>query len=231
LTKPEVQIRDAGLLALALRHRSAGGDSVSESYERLEFFGDSILGMVVAEYLYEHFPIWDQGTLSKAKATVVQEAPLAEAALRLKLDRFIEVASSERLPGGSIRPSILADVFEAIVGALYLEQGMAVTRWFVLEHLHPYLEQVTRGEIGVGDYKSRLQEVAQAKWRRTPSYQISNEHGYAHEKTFVIEVTLEGEVMGTGSGRSKKEAEQAAARDALELIDRHEAFRKLSTDA
>lgn len=181
--------------------------------------------MIIAEYLYEHFPNWDQGVLSKAKATIVQELPLAEAALKLRLDEFMEVAPSERLADNQIRPSILADAFEAIVGALYIEQGLAITKWFVLEHLHPYLEQVARGEVGVSDYKSRLQEVAQAKWRKTPLYRIISERGFAHEKTFSIEVILDGEVMGAGCGRSKKEAEQAAAKDALELISRAESYR------
>lgn len=208
-----------------MRHRSASGDSVINSYERLEFFGDSVLGLIIAEYLFEHFPNWDQGMLSKAKATIVQEAPLAEAALMLGLDRFMEVAPSERLPDARIRPSLLADAFEAVVGAIFIEQGMAITRWFVLERLHPYLEQVSRGEIGVGDYKSKLQEVAQARWRKTPTYRISCERGYAHDKTFLIEVLLDNEVMGAGQGRSKKEAEQSAAKDALELISRVEMYR------
>jgi ribonuclease-3 len=212
-------------LRRALRHRSAAQDSITQSYERLEFFGDSVLGFIVAEYVYEHFPQWDQGLLSKAKATVVQEAPLAETALRLGLEPLIEVASSERAADGSVRPSILADVFEAIVGAIFIENGMAIAKWFVLEQLHPYLEAIARGEVGVGDYKSKLQEIAQAKWRQTPSYRIASEGGAAHEKTFAIEVVLDREVMGTGHGKSKKEAEQAAAREAIELIERFEKFR------
>ncbi len=184
-----------------------------------------MLGLIVAEYVYEHFPHWDQGLLSKAKATVVQEAPLAETALRLGIEPLMEVAGSERGSDGSIRPSILADTFEAIVGAIYIENGLAITKWFVLEQLQPYLEAITRGEVGVGDYKSRLQEIAQAKWRQTPSYRIAGEAGAAHEKSFAIEVVLDREVMGLGHGKSKKEAEQAAAREAIELIERFEAFR------
>jgi ribonuclease-3 len=183
------------------------------------------LGLIVAEYVYEHFPHWDQGLLSKAKATVVQEAPLAETALRLGLEPLMEVAASERSADGSVRPSILADAFEAIVGALFIEHGFAMTKWFVLEHLQPYLEAITRGEVGVGDYKSRLQEVAQARWRQTPIYRISSEAGAAHERVFAIEVVLGGEVMGLGFGKSKKEAEQAAAHEAIDLIDRFEAYR------
>jgi ribonuclease-3 len=216
-------------LRLALTHRSTTND-VTDSYERLEFFGDSVLGMIIAEYLYQKFPEWDQGTLSKAKATVVQEGPLAEAALVLELDKYMDVASSERSADCRIRPSILADAFEAIVGAIFLEQGLVIARWFVLERLHPYLDQVARGEIGTGDYKSRLQEIAQARWRKTPIYRVSTEKGTAHEKTFLVDVALDGEVMGTGQGRSKKEAEQAAARDAIELITRAEAYQMFRSE-
>lgn len=222
MNKPDVPIKSEKLLALALRHRSAVEGDVCESYERLEFFGDSILGMIIAEYLYEHFPEWDQGKLSKAKATIVQEAPLAETAHKLGLDRSIEMSQSELSTGGAQRASVLADVLEAVIGAIYIEQGFPVARWFVLEQLHPYLQQVALGEIGSRDYKSRLQEVAQARWRRTPTYRLVGERGEAHDKAFEMEILLDGEVMGTGFGRSKKEAEQSAARDALEMIERHD---------
>ncbi|MBL1150399.1 MAG: ribonuclease III [Armatimonadetes bacterium] len=221
----DVPVRDLGLLRLALRHRSATDDPVTNSYERLEFFGDSILGLIIAQYLYEHFPEWDQGMLSKAKATIVQEAPLAEAATRLGLQNFIEVSATEAAAMGHMRAAVLADVFEAIIGAIYIEQGLPIARWFVLEHLNPYLEEVARGRVAAGDFKSKLQEVAQARWRSTPIYRQVGEAGDPHSKQFVIEVVLDGEVMGSGTGRSKKEAEQAAARDALELIERFEALR------
>lgn len=226
--RPDVPIKNEALLRQALRHRSAT-DSVCDSYERLEFFGDSVLGMIIAQYLYEQHPDWDQGTLSKAKATVVQEAPLAQAAKRLQLEKYIEVSPAEG-PWGKERPSILSDVFEALVGALYIDQGLAATRWFVLEHLHDVLEQVARGDIATTDYKSRLQEITQARWKTTPVYQLVREDGEAHEKWFEVVVMVENEVMGSGKGRSKKEAEQLAAREALELIARAEAVRAYRTD-
>jgi ribonuclease-3 len=181
--------------------------------------------MIIAQHLYDHFPHWDQGMLSKAKATIVQEGPLAEAAKRLGLEDHIEVSAAERVSGGNTRPAVLADVFEALIGALFLEQGLAITRWFVLEHLTPTLDSVARGEIGTHDYKSRLQEVAQARWRSTPSYRVVTERGDAHDKAFQMEVLLDEEVMGVGWGRNKKEAEQSAAKEALELIQRVEALR------
>lgn len=216
-----VPVRDEKLFALAMRHRSAAEDTVADSYERLEFFGDSVLGLVIAEYLYGHHPDWDQGVMSKAKASVVQEAPLAEVALRLGFDETIELSPSEEATGGRQRPSILADVFEAVVGAIYLESGMEKARWFVLEQLHPFLMQISGGDVSPHDHKSRLQETAQGLWRKTPIYRVVREHGHAHEKRFHVQVVFDQEVMGEGVGRNKKEAEQAAALDALQLIERN----------
>jgi len=204
---------------LALRHRSAASNTITESYERLEFFGDSVLGMVIAEYLYSHHPEWDQGMLSKAKSSVVQEGPLAEVALKLGLDQYMELSPSEEATGGRQRAAILADVFEAILGAIYLESGLEVVRWFILEQLHPFLMNVATGDVNPNDFKSKLQEVAQAIWHRTPTYKMVREAGNAHDRRFTVQVTFDDEVLGEGSGRSKKEAEQAAAQEALQLIE------------
>lgn len=221
-----IPLKSQALFDLATRHRSAGSDSVADSYERLEFFGDSVLGLIIAQYLYEHHPDWDQGMMSKAKASVVQEGPLAETALQLGLDEFIQVSSSEAATGGTQRPSILADVFEAIIGGIYLESGLEKARWFVLEQLHPFLMQISGGDVSPNDHKSRLQEYAQAAWRKTPSYRLSSESGNSHDRRFTVQVLFDDEVMGEGSGRSKKEAEQAAALDALEMIDRAKRIRE-----
>ena len=219
IPKP-IPLKNEEVFALAMRHRSAAPNSVSDSYERLEFFGDSVLGLVIAQYLYENHPDWDQGMLSKAKSSVVQEGPLAETASRLGLEEYLEISASEEQTGGRYRPSILADVFEAIIGAVYLESGMEVARWFILEQLHDYIKIVSTGDVSPNDYKSKLQEVAQAMWRKTPQYKVAKEAGVAHERRFVVQVLFDDEVMGEGSGRSKKEAEQAAANDALQLIER-----------
>lgn len=216
-----IPLRDEGLFTLAMRHRSATSRPVQESYERLEFFGDSVLGLVIAQYLYEHHPDWDQGMLSKAKSSVVQEGPLAETALRLGFDAYLELSASEESTGGRTRPSILADTFEAVIGAVYLESGLEVARWFILEQLHPFLHLVSLGDVSPNDFKSKLQEAAQAIWRKTPLYRISKETGSAHDRRFTVQVLFDDEVMGEGQGRSKKEAEQEAARDALQLIERH----------
>lgn len=226
-----IPLRDENLFRLAMRHRSAAPNPVADSYERLEFFGDSVLGLVIAQYLYEHHPDWDQGMLSKAKSSVVQEGPLAERALKLGLDAFLELSASEETTGGRQRPSILADVFEAIIGGIYLESGLERARWFVLEQLNPYLMRISGGDVSPNDYKSKLQEVAQAAWRKTPIYRIVSEAGVAHDRKFVVQVMFDNEVMGEGAGRSKKEAEQSAAQEALEIIERAQRAKQIAREA
>lgn len=225
---PTIPLSSQELFDRAVRHRSAT-PSVLDSYERLEFFGDSVLGLIVAQFLFENYPHWDQGMMSKAKSFVVQEAPLAETALKLGLDQYIELSPSEEGTGGRTRPSILADVFEALIGAIFLEKGLEPARWFVLEQLHPYLHQISGGDVNPTDFKSRLQEVAQATWRRAPLYRIAAEQGFAHEKRFIVQVLFDNEVIGEGTGRSKKEAEQFAAKDALELIERAKRAREMDS--
>lgn len=215
-----IPLKSEALFRLAMRHRSAAEDSVRDSYERLEFYGDAVLGLIIAQYLYEHHCDWDQGLMSKARSSVVQEVTLAEAALSMGLHEYLELAPSEEATGGRTRPSILCDVFEAVIGAIYVESGLEKARWFALEQLHPFLMQISAGDVSPNDYKSRLQEVAQANWRKTPIYKVVREDGNSHERRFTVEVSLDDEVMGIGSGRSKKDAEQSAAQDALDVIDR-----------
>jgi ribonuclease III len=192
-----VPLKDEKLFRMAMTHRSAAEDSVRDSYERLEFFGDSVLGVIVAEYLYEHHPDWDQGMMSKARSSVVQEGPLAETAVRLGLDERLILTPSEEQAGGRRRPSVLCDIFEAVVGAIYIESGLEKARWFVLE------------------------------WRATPQYRVMRETGHSHEPRFLVEVLLDNEILGEGTGRTKKEAEQSAAKDALEAIDRAKRARSM----
>jgi ribonuclease-3 len=158
--------------------------------------------------------------MSKAKSSVVQEAPLAAVALKMGLDQYLELSQSEESTGGRARPSILADVFEAVIGCVYLESGLEVARWFILEQLHDQLMRISHGDVAPDDFKSKLQEVAQATWKKTPQYRIMRETGMAHDRKFHVQVYLDDEAMGEGTGRSKKEAEQAAASEALDLIDR-----------
>jgi ribonuclease-3 len=215
-----IPLRNEALFRLAMCHTSAATNSVADSYERLEFFGDSVLGLIIAQYLYEHHSDWDQGLLSKAKSSIVQEAPLAAVALRLGLDEHMILSASEEATGGRRRASILADILEAVIGAVYLESGLEVARWFVLEQMHDAIMRIRGGDVNPDDYKSKLQEVSQAIWRRPPNYYVTGESGTAHERRFTVQVEIDGDVIGEGTGRSKKEAEQAAAADALLIIER-----------
>lgn len=226
IPKP-IPLKSENLFLLAMRHRSAADDSVTESYERLEFYGDAVLSLIIAQYLYEHHPEWDQGMMSKARSSVVQEAPLADRALALGLDQLLLLGPGEETSGGRQRPGILCDIFESVIGAIYIESGLEKARWFVLEQLDDYLMQVSAGDVSPNDFKSRLQEVSQALWRKTPVYRVVGENGSAHEKRFTIQVVFDNEVIAEGSGRSKKEAEQAAAKEALEVIERAQNSRRM----
>jgi ribonuclease-3 len=225
-----IPLRSEEMFRLALRHTSAAPNTIADSYERLEFFGDSVLGLVIAQYLYEHHSGWDQGMLSKAKSSVVQERPLAEVAGRLGLAPYLELSPNEEAAGGRKRASILADVVEALIGAVYLESGMEVARWFVLEQLQGELMRISTGDVAPDDYKSKLQEISQQVWRKTPIYKVIREMGNAHDRRFLVQVSLDDEVIGEGMGKSKKEAEQASAADAISIIESHQKFTRRTVD-
>lgn len=214
-----VAFRDETRLIRALRHRSAVLDRPLESYERLEFLGDSIVGMVVCEMLFTRFPEASEGELAKAKSFLVSEPTLAEAGRRLGLDAAVELSPAEAAAGGRLRRSILADAFESVVAAIYLDRGLRTARRVVRAALKDAVKQVARAEHH-HDYKSLLQERMQAQERTTPRYRIAEETGADHDKTFVAYALMGAKVIGEGVGKSKKQAEQAAARDALQKMDR-----------
>lgn len=209
-----IVVMDVARLERALTHRSATIDHPLDSNERMEFLGDSIVGLIVCEALYERFPSYSEGDLAKSKAYVVSETALADAALIMGLEEFLLLSDSEAATGGRRRRSILADAFEALIAAIYLDCGIEVARRVVLSALEDALRTAAT-EQHRRDYKSALQEVTQARNRRTPAYHILLETGQEHDKTFVAEALLDGEPIGRGNGKSKKEAEQAAAHDAL----------------
>lgn len=211
------QIR-ADLRALALRHRSAVPHRGAQSNERLEFLGDAVLGLAVAEILYEKHPDWLEGDLARARSFLVSEDTLADAAERLRLLEEMALEAAEARAGGAARRSIGADALEAVLGAAYLDQGMPLVRQLVSRWLAPALAAVEANQFRK-DYKSMLQERLQATHQRLPSYRIVAEYGKDHNKTFVAQVYLGGSLLGEGSGRSKKAAEQAAARAAIAKLD------------
>ncbi len=202
------------LIVSALTHPSAAeGMPVSASYERLEFLGDSILGAIVATDLFERFPDMDEGALTQAKISLVSGKMLASVAQRLGVADLIIMGESEKGTGARGMHSALENVFEAIVGALYLDAGYTATHEFVLRTLGPEVSpELARKPISP---KSRLQEVTQREMRCGPEYKLVSEEGPAHDPTFTSVVMVEGRRIGRGSGSSKKASESAAAIDAL----------------
>jgi ribonuclease-3 len=214
---------DRSLIETALTHRShayrAGGERL-QSNERLEFLGDSVLGLIVNESLVHEYPDRSEGELTKMKSLVVSRAVLSRAAESLGLGRHLILAPGEVDAGGRSRASILSDAFEAVLGALYLDGGLQPVQRFVNRELLASLEQ-TLGDHQLANYKSLLQEKVQAQLKTPPRYKVTSTSGPDHAKKFVVEVVVRGKVLGRGEGASKKVAEQRAAREALRYVEQN----------
>ena len=207
------------LLKHALSHSSYANEMRNdyESYERLEFLGDSVLSVIVSEYIFKHFRKLPEGDLTKLRASLVCEKSLAAFARELELGRFILLGKGEKQNGGSDRPSILADVFEAVLAAIYLDGGMEAARAHVMRFVKPELSHHTVEEA-FHDYKTQLQEIIQRNPEEELIYKLVGESGPDHDKKFTVDVCLNSNVIGTGTAHSKKQAEQYAAKQALELM-------------
>ena len=216
----KVKFRDRLLLQEALVHRSYLNENPSfpsGDNQRLEFLGDAFLDFVAGAYLYHRFPEMREGELTSLRAALVQERSLASFAHSLNLGRYLYLGRGEEETGGRERPSLLADAFEALVGALYLDQGLEVAQEFLLRFLEPEAQRILEEE-GARDYKSLLQEYSQSHFQATPVYRTVEEQGPDHAKEFTVEVLIADKVYGLGRGRSKRAAEQEAARQALESL-------------
>jgi ribonuclease-3 len=213
-----VRFRDRSLLDLALRHGSFSherGRDPGKSYERLEFLGDAVLSLVVSDELYRRHPEMDEGGLAKQRARVVNEAALASVARRLNLANYMQLGKGEEKGGGRQRPALQADAVEAVIGAVYIDSGYGVAHAVVSRWIAELDEDLQRaGE----DFKSQLQERLQRR-RQMPRYRIAQEEGPDHARTFVAVVEAAGKPLGEGRGKSKKEAEQAAAAKALDRVE------------
>ena len=211
--------QDHELLERALTHRSFTFErGLDDSNERLEFLGDAVLGFVVTTFLFETYPDLPEGELAKLRASVVSAETLAEVAAELDVGAAMRLGKGEDASGGRLKPSILADAMEAIIAAVYLDGGLGPAGEMVLRALGPRIQEHATGPGG-RDYKTRLQELAARRLDQLPRYQLRHE-GPDHSRLFFATVTLRGEEFGTGEGRSKKAAEQAAARVAWERLDR-----------
>lgn len=211
---------DTSLLCAALTHRSYLNEveEVIPDNQRLEFLGDSVLGLVIASDLYARFPEAHEGQLSTMLAQMVCEPSLAERAREIDLGSFLRLGRGEEKSGGRSRASLLADAYEALLGAIFLDGGMQEAERVILQLFQNQLASCRVREHAPTDFKSRLQKLVQGAKLEAPRYRIADENGPDHEKLFVAEVLVDGEAVGSGEGRSKKEAEQRAAERALKAL-------------
>lgn len=212
---------DQGLLRVALTHSSyvkehAGEDE--KSNERLEFLGDAFFDAIIGEELFRMFPSEGEGFLSRTRAAIVCEAGLAAEAARLRLGYFLRMGNGEDRNGGRERRSILADALEALIGAVYMDGGYEEARRFVLDLFKGSLEDVKTGNFTTEDHKSALQEKLQESGRVDIRYEVVSESGPDHDKTFTVELRVNGEPKTRGTGKSKKKAEQQAAKRMMEKL-------------
>jgi ribonuclease-3 len=218
------KFRDLGLLEHALTHRSRAHEDASGGVidnESLEFLGDAVLGFVIADMLFNHFPKHDEGYKSKVKASIVSSASLARLAEDIQLGRFLLLGRGEEKTGGRNKHAILADCFEAVIAAIYLDGGVDAAREFIEGRFEPMLIQAgdqADHATFTEDWKSALQEWLQANGRGLPHYRLVRTEGPAHRRLFVVEVMVQGEPIAEAEGRAKKEAEQQAAKSAINKL-------------
>jgi ribonuclease III len=216
------RFRQPELLERALTHRSAAPDGTATEIradnEQLEYLGDAVLGMLVSEYLVGMFPRWSEGQLSKSRARLVNAASLHTAARRLNLGEHLRLGKGEEKTGGREKPALLADAFEAMVAAIYLDAGLPESREFVKRALLDEAIDLEGSRLELSDHKSALQEFLQARGLPSPRYAVMRETGPDHRKIFWMQVDVPGLVNANGTGTNKKEAEQSAAAQALEML-------------
>lgn len=216
----DISFRRPALLEQALVHRSYLNEAPElelESNERMEFLGDAVLGLVISERLYAEYPALSEGHLSQIRALLVRWDTLADSAERISLGDYLMLGRGEEMSGGRTRPSNLAGALEAVIGAAFLDGGITKARKLVLTLLEPELEKVAEGAVAI-DSKSQLQHEVQSRWHEIPKYKLISSVGPDHAKTFTVEVMVQSEVLGRGEGRNKKQAELAAALQALEAL-------------
>lgn len=211
------QFKDPNYLKIALTHSSYANESrqISANNERQEFLGDAVLSLIVADYIFCHRKV-PEGELTKIRASLVCEAALAQFAQQIELGNYLMLGRGEEHNGGRTRPSILADAFEALIAAIYLDGGMTAARDFVLPFISDTVENAAGTDLH--DYKTQLQEIIQKNPEERVSYILVDERGPDHDKWFSVQVHLNSNIIGAGEGKSKKIAEQQAAREALLLM-------------
>ena len=214
------------LLDIALTHSSFAHErrhSHMTHNERLEFLGDSVLSVIVSTYIFEKYRNFNEGRLTKLRAQVVCEASLYQLAKKMNLGKYLRMGRGEEHLGGKRRPSILADAFEAVLGAYYLDQGFEAAQRYLLGLMEKEINDVCNGKLMLGDYKTMLQEFVQKTGEDTIEYELLGFEGPQHNRIFESGVSVDGRLLGKGTGHTKKESEQHAAREALEILRREKA--------
>lgn len=214
-----ISFNDPSLLEQALVHSSYVNENPSlASNERLEFLGDAVLGLVIAEKLYQDFPHFDEGEMTKLRAALVRGGTLARVARTIKLGDYLYLGKGEKASGGRRKPANLAGALEAMIAAIFLDQGLTTSNDLVLRLFNEELQRVGASQEAGVDYKSQLQELIQAREQQKPTYQLVVAVGPDHDRRFTVEVRVGDTVLGKGSGKSKKAAETEAAHTALEQL-------------
>ena len=217
----QYRFRDRGLLEHAMTHTSRANEDVSGGVvdnESLEFLGDAVLGFVVADILFREFPDFDEGQKSKSKASLVSTATLARQAERLAIGDHLLLGRGEEKSGGRHKQALLADGYEALIAAIYLDGGVEQAHAFIAREFAPLVAELRRSGVSGQDYKSALQELVQSRDQPPPEYRLAGTSGPDHQKVFRVEAIVGGEIVAEASGQSKKEAEQEAARIAIEKL-------------
>lgn len=219
IKESHIIISNLALLNLAFTHRSYANETseMVDNNERLEFLGDSVLGMCVADWLFRNLPAKAEGDFSKIKSVVVSEDSLAMIARKLQVDKYLLIGKGEENTGGRDKKALLADCMEALFAACYLDSGFEAAKSFVMRYLEQQIRAVLDDDYH-RDYKTSLQEYMQKRWRKVPSYTLVKKTGPEHDYTFFVEVDVNGKVFGPASGVNKKQAEQMAAKLAYDQL-------------
>lgn len=219
--RKQIPIKNDALFKKAMTHRSWLNESSrknQESNERLEFLGDAVLELIVSEHLFQQFPQEQEGKLTALRASLVRTETLAKISEKLHLGEMIFLSKGEELSGGRQNQSLLANTFEAVIGAIFLESGKTAANKFIEKNLLPELEQIITNHLEK-DAKSQLQEIIQSQGSTTPVYKVVSETGPDHDKLFTVNVVIDGTQVASGTGKSKQQAQQKAAALALEKIN------------
>lgn len=216
-----IKFNEISLLERALTHRSYLNEnrSVENSNERLEFLGDAVLELIVSEYLYSRYPNREEGDLTSFRSAIVRTESLADASRELNYGKYLRMAKGEEESGGGEKDYILANTFEAVLGSIYIDQGFDKCKELVNRVLISKIDNIVKNRLDI-DNKTKIQELAQAKFKLTPTYQVVEEHGPDHDKTFVVIVKIGDKTIGRGKGGSKQKAEEAAAEKGVEYIEK-----------